>query len=52
MRSYVILFSISLVLTVLLAPFVRRKAIAWGAIDLPDNGRRIQEHQISPESSS
>ncbi len=41
MRSYVILFSISLVLTVLLTPFVRRRAIAWGAIDLPDNGRRI-----------
>ncbi len=41
MRSYVILFSISLLLTVLLTPFVRRKAIAWGAIDLPDSGRRI-----------
>jgi UDP-GlcNAc:undecaprenyl-phosphate GlcNAc-1-phosphate transferase len=41
MRSYVILFSISLLLSFLLTPFVRRRAIAWGAIDLPDNGRRI-----------
>lgn len=41
MRSYFILFSIALVLTFLLTPFVRRKAIAWGAIDIPDNGRRI-----------
>ncbi len=41
MRSYFILFSIALVLTFLLTPYVRRKAIAWGAIDIPDNGRRI-----------
>jgi UDP-GlcNAc:undecaprenyl-phosphate GlcNAc-1-phosphate transferase len=41
MRSYVILFTSSLLLSFLLTPFVRRKAIEWGAIDLPDNGRRI-----------
>lgn len=41
MRSYIVLFTISLVLTVLFTPFVRRKAVRWGAIDLPDNGRRI-----------
>jgi UDP-GlcNAc:undecaprenyl-phosphate GlcNAc-1-phosphate transferase len=41
MRSYVILFTSSLLLSLVLTPFVRRKAIEWGAIDLPDNGRRI-----------
>ena len=41
MRSYVILFSISVVFSFVLTPFVRRWAIKWGAIDLPDNGRRI-----------
>jgi UDP-GlcNAc:undecaprenyl-phosphate GlcNAc-1-phosphate transferase len=41
MRSYVTLFSISFVLVVLLTPFIRRKAIQWGAIDVPDSGRRI-----------
>jgi UDP-GlcNAc:undecaprenyl-phosphate/decaprenyl-phosphate GlcNAc-1-phosphate transferase len=41
MRSYVTLFSISFVLVILLTPFVRRKAIQWGAIDVPDSGRRI-----------
>jgi UDP-GlcNAc:undecaprenyl-phosphate GlcNAc-1-phosphate transferase len=41
MRSYVTLFTLSLVLAFLLTPFVRRKATEWGAIDLPDNHRRI-----------
>jgi UDP-GlcNAc:undecaprenyl-phosphate/decaprenyl-phosphate GlcNAc-1-phosphate transferase len=41
MRSYVILFSISLLLSFLLTPLVRKRAIAWGAIDVPDDGRRI-----------
>ena len=41
MRSYLILFTMSFMLTLLLTPFVRRKAIEWGAIDLPDNRRRI-----------
>lgn len=41
MRSYVTLFTISLLITFLVTPWVRRKAIEWGAIDLPDNGRRI-----------
>lgn len=41
MLSYVTLFSISLLLAFLLTPMVRRRAIAWGAIDVPDSGRRI-----------
>ena len=41
MRSYLTLFLISLVLALVLTPYVRRWAIKWGAIDLPDNGRRI-----------
>ncbi|MBX3278345.1 MAG: undecaprenyl/decaprenyl-phosphate alpha-N-acetylglucosaminyl 1-phosphate transferase [Acidobacteria bacterium] len=41
MRSYVTLFTISLLLAFALTPIVRRRAIAWGAIDVPDSGRRI-----------
>ncbi|HZS06213.1 MAG TPA: MraY family glycosyltransferase [Blastocatellia bacterium] len=40
MRSYVILFAVSFVLSLVMTPFVRRKAIEWGAVDLP-GGRRI-----------
>ncbi len=41
MRSYLTLFTISLILSLVLTPYVRGWAIKWGAIDLPDNGRRI-----------
>ncbi|NOT62703.1 MAG: undecaprenyl/decaprenyl-phosphate alpha-N-acetylglucosaminyl 1-phosphate transferase [Acidobacteria bacterium] len=41
MRSYVILFSLSFLLTLILTPFVRRRAIAWGAMAIPDKERRI-----------
>jgi UDP-GlcNAc:undecaprenyl-phosphate GlcNAc-1-phosphate transferase len=43
MRSYVILFTVSFVLALLLTPFVRRKATVWGAVDLPDSFRRIHQ---------
>lgn len=43
MRSYVILFSTSLVFAFLITPFVRRKAMAWGAVDIPDSYRRIHK---------
>jgi UDP-GlcNAc:undecaprenyl-phosphate GlcNAc-1-phosphate transferase len=41
MRSYLTLFTTSLLLSLILTPLVGRKAIAWGAIDLPNDGRRI-----------
>lgn len=41
MRSYLILFSLSLFLTLGLTPLVRRWALHWGAVDWPDGGRRI-----------
>lgn len=44
MKSYLILFVISLVLTLLLTPLVRRWAIKWGAMDCPDGQRRIHKH--------
>ena len=41
MRSYLILFSLALLLTLGLTPLVRRWALIWGAVDWPDGGRRI-----------
>lgn len=41
MRSYLILFSLSMFLTLALTPLVRRWALRWGAVDMPDGGRRI-----------
>jgi UDP-GlcNAc:undecaprenyl-phosphate/decaprenyl-phosphate GlcNAc-1-phosphate transferase len=41
MRSYLTLFILSFLVTILVTPFVRRKATEWGAIDVPDQGRRI-----------
>ncbi len=41
MRSYVFLFLISLISTLLLTPLAGRLATALGAVDLPDNKRRI-----------
>lgn len=43
MLSYLGLFTMSLVLTLVITPLVRRKAIEWGVIDLPDGGRRIHQ---------
>jgi UDP-GlcNAc:undecaprenyl-phosphate/decaprenyl-phosphate GlcNAc-1-phosphate transferase len=43
MRSYLILFFVSLVLTLLLTPQARRLAHALGAVDVPDNHRRVHE---------
>lgn len=44
MKSYFILFSCALLLTLFLTPFVRRFATQWGAVDLPDGARRIHQH--------
>lgn len=41
MLSYLTLFTLSFLLTLAVTPLVRRKATEWGAIDLPDNDRRI-----------
>jgi len=41
MRSYTLLFSISLALALGLTPLVRRWAVRWGAVDWPDDQRRI-----------
>ncbi|MEP7341474.1 MAG: hypothetical protein ABI977_27330 [Acidobacteriota bacterium] len=43
MRSYLILFSLSFLFSVGMTPLVRRWATAWGAVDLPDGGRRIHQ---------
>jgi UDP-GlcNAc:undecaprenyl-phosphate/decaprenyl-phosphate GlcNAc-1-phosphate transferase len=42
-RSYLILFSVSFLFSVGMTPLVRRWATAWGAVDLPDGGRRIHQ---------
>jgi UDP-GlcNAc:undecaprenyl-phosphate/decaprenyl-phosphate GlcNAc-1-phosphate transferase len=41
MRSYVTLFTISFVLALLATPAVRRKAVKWGAVAVPDDDRHI-----------
>jgi len=41
LRSYLILFSISLLFALGLTPLVQRWALRWGAVDLPDDHRRI-----------
>jgi UDP-GlcNAc:undecaprenyl-phosphate GlcNAc-1-phosphate transferase len=41
MRTYLILFTCSILTALLLTPLVRRRAIAWGAIAIPDQGRHI-----------
>lgn len=48
MRSYVILFWLAFLLTLVLTPFVRRWAIAWGAMAMPDRERRIHS-QPTPQ---
>src|SRR5689334_20175508 len=43
MRSYLTLFFISLVITLLFTPQARRLATALGAVDIPDNERRVHK---------
>src|SRR5581483_6518290 len=43
MKSYFLLFTLSLLLALLLTPLVRRWAVSWGAVDLPDEKRRIHD---------
>lgn len=43
MRSYLTLFFISLLLTLFLTPQARRIATSLGAVDMPDNQRRIHK---------
>lgn len=44
MRSYLILFSMSLLFALGVTPLVRRWALGWGAMDVPDEDRRIHKH--------
>ena len=41
MKSYFLLFTFPLLLTLLLTPLVRKLALKWGAVDVPDHDRRI-----------
>jgi UDP-GlcNAc:undecaprenyl-phosphate GlcNAc-1-phosphate transferase len=41
MRTYLTLFTLSFLVALFVTPFVRRKAIEWGAVAVPDNGRHI-----------
>ena len=41
MRTYLTLFTLSFLVALIITPFVRRKAIEWGAIAFPDNIRHI-----------
>jgi UDP-GlcNAc:undecaprenyl-phosphate GlcNAc-1-phosphate transferase len=43
MKSYFLLFTLSLLLALALTPLVRRWATQWGAVDLPDKERRIHD---------
>lgn len=43
MKSYFLLFTLSLLLALAWTPFVRRWAVKWGAVDLPDEQRRIHD---------
>ncbi len=47
MKSYFLLFTLPLLLTLLVTPLVRKLALKWGAVDVPDNDRRIHK-QITP----
>ncbi len=50
MRSYVTLFTLSFLTALLATPRVRRKAVAWGAVAIPDgaNGGRHIHAQPTP----
>ena len=41
MRTYLTLFIISTLSALLLTPLIRRKAVEWGAVAIPDKGRHI-----------
>ena len=41
MRTYITLFTLSLLAAILVTPLVRRKASEWGAVAQPDSGRHI-----------
>jgi UDP-GlcNAc:undecaprenyl-phosphate GlcNAc-1-phosphate transferase len=41
MKSYFAIFSFALFTTLLLTPLVRKRALKWGAVDVPDGARRI-----------
>ncbi|MBO0800514.1 MAG: undecaprenyl/decaprenyl-phosphate alpha-N-acetylglucosaminyl 1-phosphate transferase, partial [Blastocatellia bacterium] len=41
MRTYLTLFTVSFLVSLTITPLVRRKAVDWGAIARPDNGRHI-----------
>jgi UDP-GlcNAc:undecaprenyl-phosphate/decaprenyl-phosphate GlcNAc-1-phosphate transferase len=41
MRTYLTLFTLSFIVTLVITPWVRRRAIKWGAVAVPDNGRHI-----------
>ncbi len=43
MRSYIVLFLIALILTLVFTPLIARLAMALGAIDIPDNERRVHQ---------
>jgi UDP-GlcNAc:undecaprenyl-phosphate/decaprenyl-phosphate GlcNAc-1-phosphate transferase len=43
MFTYLILFLTALALSLALTPLVGRRAVAWGAVDVPDNRRRIHK---------
>jgi UDP-GlcNAc:undecaprenyl-phosphate GlcNAc-1-phosphate transferase len=43
MKSYALLFASSFLLALGFTPLVRRLALGWGAVDLPDETRRIHQ---------
>lgn len=46
MKSYFLLFTFPLLMTLFLTPFVRRLALKWGAVDVPDDDRRIHKQTM------
>ena len=44
MKTYLFLFAFALLTTLALTPLVRRLALRWGAVDMPDSERRIHLH--------
>lgn len=41
MKSYFLLFTFAMVVTLVLTPIIRQLALRWGAVDMPDGARRI-----------
>ncbi|HYE74697.1 MAG TPA: undecaprenyl/decaprenyl-phosphate alpha-N-acetylglucosaminyl 1-phosphate transferase, partial [Blastocatellia bacterium] len=46
MFTYLALFLIALAFALALTPLVRRQATVWGAIDIPNEARRIHQKPI------